>query len=72
MGLASVLTGWRELPQDVSIRTLAKATSQVGGQGVVHCNCKSACDKNSCSCFKAGRKCNSRCHKANQKCTNHD
>ena len=52
MGLQSVLDGWRELPQDVSIRTLAKSTSQAGGQGVVRCDCKGACDKNSCSCFK--------------------
>ena len=42
MGLQSVLDGWRELPQDVSIRTLAKSTSQVGGQGVVRCDCKGA------------------------------
>jgi chemotaxis receptor (MCP) glutamine deamidase CheD len=72
MGLQSVLEGWRDLPQDVSIRTLAKSTSQVGGQGVVHCSCKGKCDKNTCSCFKAGRRCNSRCHKGSKKCTNHD
>ena len=63
MWLQSVLDGWRELPQAVGIRTLAKAASQVGGQGLVHCACKGPCDKNSCSCFKAERKCNSRCHK---------
>ena len=72
MGLQSVLDGWRELPQEVGIRTLAKAASQVGGQGLVHCACKGACDKNTCSCFKTERKCNSRCHKGNKKCKNHD
>ena len=72
MGLQSTLDGWRELEQDVSIRTLAKSTSQVGGQGVVQCSCKGKCDKNTCSCFKANRKCTSRCHNKNNKCTNQD
>jgi hypothetical protein len=54
-------------------REAARYVSSVGGQGIVHCNCRSDCTKNSCSCKKANRLCSSRCHRNNNKCKNkHD
>jgi hypothetical protein len=72
VGLDTVLDSWRGLPQDVSMRMCMRSLSSVGGQGMVRCDCKGGCNKNTCSCFKAGRKCNSRCHKGSTTCTNHD
>jgi hypothetical protein len=51
-------------------REAAHYVSSVGGQGIVHCNCRSDCTKNSCSCKKANRLCSSRCHRNNNKCKN--
>jgi hypothetical protein len=52
---------------------LARYVSSVGGQGIVSCNCRSDCTKQSCSCKKAKRLCSSRCHRNNNKCKNkHD
>jgi len=54
-------------------RESARYVSSVGGQGIVHCNCRSDCTKNSCSCKKVNRLCSSRCHRNNNKCKNkHD
>ena len=70
-GLQVALDSWAGMPE-VSLRQAMAVQSTVGGQGMVHCNCKGSCESNKCSCFKAGRKCNSRCHKGNTCCTNHD
>lgn len=69
MGLQDVLTNWESLPE-VGDRACARALSAAGGQGLLHCACKGACDNDRCSCFKAGRECNSRCHNTNANCTN--
>ena len=54
-------------------REAARYVSSVGGQGIVSCNCRSDCTKQSCSCKKAKRLCSSRCHRNNNKCKNkHD
>jgi translation initiation factor IF-1 len=54
-------------------REAARYVSSVGVQGIVHCNCRSDCTKNSCSCKKANRLCSSCCHRNNNKCKNkHD
>jgi hypothetical protein len=54
-------------------REAARYVSSVGGQGIVSCNCRSDCTKQSCSCKKANRLCSSRCHRNNNKCKNkHD
>ena len=70
-GLQVALDSWAGMPE-VSLRQAMAVQSTVGGQGMVHCNCKGSCESYKCSCFKAGRKCNSRCHKGNTCCTNHD
>jgi len=72
VGLQSVLESYQGLPQDISMRACIKSISAAGGQGMVRCDCKGACDNNRCKCNKAGRKCNSRCHKGNTHCTNCD
>jgi hypothetical protein len=51
-------------------RKAAHFISSVGGQGIVSCNCKTDCTKNSCLCKKANRLCSSRCHRNNNKCKN--
>ena len=38
-------------------REAARYVSSVGGQGIVHCNCRSDCTKNSCLCKKANQLC---------------
>ena len=44
-----------------------------GQQGIVSCNYRSDCTKNSCLCKKANWLCSSRCHMNNNKCkNNHD
>ena len=44
--------------------------SSVGGQGMIHCNCRGECTTNGCSCKKANRLCSSRCHRNNSRCKN--
>jgi len=51
-------------------REAARYVSSVGGQGIVHCNCRSDCTKNSCLCKKVNRLCTSCCHRNNNKCKN--
>ena len=70
--LRDAYENYRSLPR-VTEREAARFVSSVGGQGIVHCNCRSDCTKNSCSCKKANRLCSSRCHRNNNKCKNiHD
>jgi hypothetical protein len=69
MGLQDALVNWKSMPE-VGDRACARALSAAGGQGLLHCACKGACDGGKCSCFAAGRECNSRCHKENAKCKN--
>ena len=76
-GLEELLADYQDESRRASIPTLgirkiAAATSAAGGQGMVKCHCRGACDTKRCSCFKAGRQCNSRCHPKNRCCTNHD
>jgi hypothetical protein len=47
---------YRSLPR-LTEREAARFVSSVGGQGIVNCNCRSDCTKNTCSCKKANRLC---------------
>jgi hypothetical protein len=70
--LRDAYENYRSLPR-LTEREAARFVSSVGGQGIVHCNCRSDCTKNTCSCKKANRLCSSRCHRNNNKCKNkHD
>jgi hypothetical protein len=70
--LRDAYENYRSLPR-VTEREAARFVSSVGGQGIVHCNCRTDCTKNTCSCKKANRLCSSRCHRNNNKCKNkHD
>ncbi len=70
--LRDAYDNWRSLPK-VTGREAAHFISLVGGQGVIHCNCRGSCTTNSCSCKKAGRLCSSHCHRNSQCCKNtHD
>jgi hypothetical protein len=51
-------------------REAARFVSSIGGQGIISCNCRGDCTKNSCSCKKANRLCSSCCHRNNNKCMN--
>ena len=68
-GLDKILLDWKTIPRDqtISVREGMAAISPVGGQGHVHCGCKTTCTQNSCSCRKHGLLCNSRCHKSNNR-----
>ena len=71
-GLGDLLrVDWTTLKK-ISIREAAANYSPVGGQGMVHCTCKTDCAGNRCACKKAGYVCNSRCHKSNVLCKNCD
>lgn len=52
-----------------SVRSVATEASVSGGQGHIHCNCKSTCQDKRCKCRREGRICNSRCHNSSN-CTN--
>ena len=54
----------------VSVREAVNILSMGGDQGMVKCNCTSACATNRCSCHKSGLLCNSRCHGGNGSCKN--
>ena len=70
--LRDAYNNYRSLPK-LTEREAARYVSSVGGQGIIHCNCRTDCTKNSCSCKKANRLCSSRCHRNNNKCKNkHD
>ena len=70
--LRDAYDNYRSLPR-LTEREAARYVSSVGGQGMVSCNCRGDCTKNSCSCKKANRLCSSRCHRNNNKCKNkHD
>ena len=67
--LRDAFENWRSLPK-LTEREAAKYVSSVGGQGIIHCNCRGECKSNQCSCKRAGRLCSSRCHRNNSKCQN--
>ena len=67
--LRDAYKNYRSLPKRTE-REAARYISSVGGQEIVHCNCRSDCTKNSCLCKKANRLCSSRCHRNNNKCKN--
>jgi hypothetical protein len=69
MNLREAYEDWRSLPK-ITEREAARFISSVGGQGVIHCNCRGSCTTNSCSCRKAGRLCTSRCHRNSKLCQN--
>jgi hypothetical protein len=72
MDLREAYEGWRSLPR-LTEREAAKHISSVGGQGILHCNCKGPCTTGRCTCKAAGRLCTSRCHRNNNHCKNkHD
>ena len=71
LGLQTALDSWQGMPT-VGLRQAMRVVSAVGGQGLLHCACKGACNTAKCKCFKAGRKCNSRCHKGSKNCCNFD
>ena len=68
-GLQDALTNWQQKKR-VSVREALAHISMVGGQGHVHCGCKTKCDNNRCSCKKEGLLCNSRCHPSSTCCAN--
>ncbi len=65
MDLRDAYENWSSLPKFTK-REAARFILLVGGQGVIHCNCRSSCTTNSCSCKKAGRLCSSCCHRNSQ------
>ena len=69
MDLRDAYDNWRSLPK-ITEREAARYVSSVGGQGIVHCNCRGSCLTMSCSCKKAGRLCSSRCHRNSKCCKN--
>ncbi len=69
MNLSEAHEDWRSLPK-ITEREAAHFISSVGGQGVIHCNCRASCTSNGCSCRKAGQLCTSRCHRNSKLCQN--
>ncbi len=69
MDLRDAYDNWRSLPK-VTEREAARYILSVGGQGVMHCNCRGSCTSNTCSCRKASRLCSSCCHRNSQCCKN--
>jgi hypothetical protein len=69
MDLRDAYENWRSLHR-ITEREAAHYTSLVGGQEIIHCNCRGSCTTNSCSCRKAGRLCSSRCHRNSKHCEN--
>ncbi len=69
LDLREAFEDWRSLPK-ITEREAARFVSFVGGQGIIHCNCRGQCTTNSCVCRKAGRLCSSRCHENNDECKN--
>ena len=69
MDLREAYENWRSLPM-ITEREAARFISSVGGQGIIHCNCRGSCTTNGCSCKKAGRLCSSRCHRNSKNCKN--
>jgi hypothetical protein len=68
-GLSEVMSSWQTSPK-ITIRGAANAASATGGQGYLHCTCKSKCDAQKCGCKRSSMPCNSRCHPRNQQCCN--
>ena len=69
MDMREAYKNWRSLPT-MTEREAARFISSVGGQGIIHCNCRGSCTTNGCSCKKAGRLCSSRCHRNSKNCKN--
>jgi len=69
MDLRDAYVSWRSLPR-VTEREAARFVSSVGGQGMLHCNCKGTCTTGKCTCKAAGRLCSSRCHRNSKTCKN--
>ena len=69
MNLPEAYEGWRSLPR-VTERKAACYILSVGGQGIIHCNCRGTFTTNACSCKKAGRLCSSCCRRNSKTCNN--
>jgi hypothetical protein len=69
MNLSEAYEDWRSLPK-ITERETACFILLVGGQGVIHCNCRASRTSNSCSCMKADQLCTSRCHRNSKLCQN--
>jgi len=49
-------------PVQISLREVARKSSNLGGQGYDRCTCNTQCKTNRCKCKRSGRLCNSKCH----------
>ena len=54
---------------EISVRKAAQLLSLYGGQGHIHCSCRSGCTTGKCKCKRKNILCNSRCH-ASVSCAN--
>ena len=54
---------------ELSVRQTVQILSLSGGQGHLHCSCRSGCKTAKCKCKRSGLLCNSRCH-ASLSCNN--
>ncbi|XP_060862057.1 SCAN domain-containing protein 3-like [Metopolophium dirhodum] len=48
-------------PVQISLREVARKSSNLGGQGYDRCTCNTLCKTNRCKCKRSGRLCNSKC-----------
>ena len=54
---------------EISVRKAVQLLSLYGGQGHIHCSCRSGCKTGKCKCKRKNILCNSRCH-ASLSCAN--
>jgi hypothetical protein len=54
---------------EISVRKAVQLLSLYGGQGHIHCSCRSGCTTGKCKCKRKNILCNSRCH-ASLSCAN--
>ena len=47
---------------EISVRKAVQLLSLYGGQGHIHCSCRSGCKTGKCKCKRTNILCNSRCH----------
>jgi hypothetical protein len=47
---------------EISVRKAVQLLSLYGGQGHIHCSCRSGCTTGKCKCKRKNILCNSRCH----------
>ena len=54
---------------EIIVRNAVQLLSLYGGQGHIHCSCRSGCTTGKCKCKRKNILCNSRCH-ASLSCAN--